>query len=75
MKILKIVILYVLFLFAMVLCGTVVMKVFDVIFQLGYENIWAVGYKAGFVSWLCLSIVSFVNKTRKKNTTEENSEN
>ena len=56
---------YALFLIAMLLCGTAVMKIFDWVFQLGYENIWAIGFKVGLFSWLTLSVISIINKNRK----------
>ena len=74
MKILKTIILYILFLLAMVLCGTAVMKVLDIVFQLDYENVWSIGYKVGFVSWLILSVKSIVSKTKKRDKTKADSE-
>lgn len=74
MKILKTIVLYMLFLFVMVLCGTAVMKVLDIIFQLDYENVWAIGYKVGFLSWLILSVMSFISKAKKKDDTITNGE-
>lgn len=65
MKIVKYIILEILFLIAMLLCGTVVMKVLDVLFQLNYENTWLIGYKVGFIAWLGLSIMSVINKRKK----------
>lgn len=49
----------------MLLCGTAVMKILDWVFQLGYENIWAIGFKVGLFSWLTLSVISIINKNRK----------
>lgn len=71
MKVLKTIILYTLFLFSMILCGTAVMKILDLIFHPGYENVWTIGYKVGFVAWLFLSVISIVNKTKKKNSTKQ----
>lgn len=70
MKILKTTILYLLFLIVMILCATAVMKVLDIIFKLGYENIWATGSKVGFAAWLFSSATSFFNKTKKGDTKE-----
>ncbi len=50
---------------AMVLCSTAVMKVLDLIFDIGYENIWDIGYKVGFVIWLLLSGAIIIGKKRK----------
>ena len=74
MKILKTIILYILFLLAMVLCGTAVMKALDLLFQLDYENVWSIGYKVGFVSWLILSVMSIISKTKKCDKTKADSE-
>ena len=74
MKILKTIVLYMLFLLVMVLCGTAVMKVLDIIFQLDYENVWTIGYKVGFLSWLILSVMSFISKAKKKDDTITNGE-
>lgn len=49
----------------MLLCGTAVMKILDWVFQLGYENIWAIGFKVGLFSWLTLFVISIINKNRK----------
>ncbi len=65
MKFLKTIILYILFLVAMVLCSTAVMKVLDLIFDIGYENIWNIGYKVGFVVWLLLAGAIIISKKRK----------
>ena len=66
MKIVKYIILEILFLIAMVLCGTAVMEVLDVLFQLDCENIWTIGYKVGFTTWFGLSIISVINTMKKK---------
>lgn len=70
MKILKTTILYLLFLIAMIMCGTAVMKVMDAVFKLGYENIWTIGWKVGFAAWLFLSAISLFNKSKKGDTKE-----
>lgn len=66
MKILKTIILYTLFLLAMVLCGMAVMKIFDMVFQLNYENVWSVGCKVGFIAWLFLTVMSVIGKMKKR---------
>lgn len=65
MKFLKTIILYILLLVAMVLCSATVMKVLDFIFDIGYENIWNIGYKVGFVAWLLLSGAIIIGKKKK----------
>ena len=64
MKYVKAGILYILLLVAMALCSTVVMKVLDLVFNTGYENIWNIGFKVGFVAWLFLLVTSIVRKKR-----------
>ena len=66
MKYVKACILYILLLVAMVLCSTAVMKVFDLIIKTGYENIWEVGCKVGFVAWLILSVTSIIRKIKNQ---------
>ena len=56
--------LYILLLISVVLCSTAVMKVLDLVFKIGYENIWTIGYKVGFVAWLLLSVASIIRKRK-----------
>lgn len=65
MKIGKMILLYLLFLIAMVVCSTAVMKIFDMFFSLGFEDTWDIGFKVGFLSWLILSVISVVNMIKK----------
>lgn len=65
LKYVKAGILYILLLVAVVLCSTAVMKVLDFVFEIGYENIWDIGYKVGFVAWILLSVTSIIH--RRKN--------
>ena len=44
--------LFLLLLIVMCLCGTLVLKFFDLILKLEYENIWLSGFKVGFVAWI-----------------------
>ena len=64
MKYVKDCLLYILLLISVVLCSTAVMKVLDLVFKIGYENIWTIGYKVGFVAWLLLSVASIIRKRR-----------
>lgn len=75
MKIVKNIILYLLFLLAMVLCGTIVIKIFDIILQQNYENIWLMGFKTGFIAWLFLSGGAAICKIKKNITKAENDKN
>lgn len=61
----KTVAIYALFLIAMLLFGAGVMKILDFIFQLDYENIWSIGFKVGFLSWLALTVISIVKRYKK----------
>lgn len=61
----KTIAIYTLFLIAMLLCGAAVMKILDLAFNLGYENIWPIGFKVGFFSWLALTVISVINKYKK----------
>ncbi len=64
MKVIKFIVLETLLLIAMLLCGTATMKILDLLFKLGYENIWKVGFKVGFIAWLSYSVVTSIVKLR-----------
>ena len=66
MKIVKYIVLGMLSLIAMMLCGTAVMKILDMLLQLGYENIWSIGFRVGFIAWIVLSVMAVINKMKKK---------
>lgn len=68
LKIAKIIILWLLVLVVMVAGGTVVLKIFDVLLKLGYENIWVSGFKVGFVAWIGMLINEYYHfiKSKKK---------
>ena len=68
MKYVKDCLLYILLLISVVLCSTAVMKVLDLVFKIGYENIWTIGYKVGFVAWLLLSVASIIRKRKNWST-------
>lgn len=67
MKIVRYIVLEILLLVAMVLCGTAIMKLFDILLKLDYENIWVVGFKVGFIAWLVSLVITIIVKTKKKN--------
>ncbi len=48
----KKIILYVVLLVVLCFCGTIIMKIFDLILKLNYESVWTVGFKVGFIAWL-----------------------
>ena len=56
LKILKKIILGLLLLTVMSVGGTIVLKIFDLILKLNYENIWISGFKVGFVAWIGMLI-------------------
>lgn len=63
----KKVILGMLLLFTLVLCGTVLMRILDAIFELGFDDIGRVGMKVGFLAWMLLIVAGFINKLKKGN--------
>lgn len=62
----KKVMLAILLLIVLALCGTLVMKIFDLLLALEYENIWMVGFKVGFLAWIFLIVGSVIYKLRKR---------
>ncbi len=64
MKIIKYIVLEILLLIVMLLFGTATIKILDLLFKLGYENIWEVGFKVGFIAWLPASIVTGIVKLK-----------
>ena len=67
MKVIKIMILKILLLIIMILCGTVTMKILDLLFKLGYENIWEVGFKVGVIGWISsLAVPLIIEKNKEK---------
>ncbi len=66
MKVIKIIVLEILLLIVVLLCGTATMKILDLLFKLGYENVWEVGFKVGFITWLSYSVVTGVVKLKNK---------
>lgn len=67
MKIVKKIILWLLLLIAMVICGTLVLKIFDLLLKLEYENIWISGFKVGFIAWLGMIINEYYHFVKNKN--------
>ncbi|MBQ4539710.1 MAG: hypothetical protein IJA37_00865 [Alistipes sp.] len=66
MEILKKIVLYALFLIAMVVCATAVIKIYDLILDLDFENIWKEGSKAGFVTWIAMLAYIHLRRNRKE---------
>ncbi len=67
MKVIKYIVLEILLLIVMLLCGVATMKILDLLFKLGYENVWEVGFKVGFIAWLSYLIVTGTVKLKNKN--------
>lgn len=60
MKVIKIMILKIWLLIIMILCGTATMKILDLLFSIGYENIWEVGFKVGVIGWISSLVVPLI---------------
>ena len=71
MKVIKIMILKILLLIIMILCGTVTMKILDLLFKLGYENIWEVGFKVGVIGWISSLAVPLIIEKNKETKYEK----
>lgn len=50
---------------ALSICGTIVLKIFDLILHIGFENIIYEGFKVGFFAMLVLLIGAFRKKNAK----------
>ncbi len=61
----KKIMLSILLLIVLMLCGTAVMKIFDLLL-LKDENIWTVGCKVGFLAWMLLLVGILIFKKRKR---------
>ena len=66
MKVVKKIILWLVLLIAMVICGTLVLKIFDLLLKLGYENIWISGFKVGFFAWFGTLIDEYYHFVKNK---------
>lgn len=67
MKVIKYIFLEILLLISMLFISTFIMNLFDLIFNLQYENIWNIGFKVGFIAWLGLLVFKIVVKKMKNN--------
>lgn len=66
MKILKNIALYLLLLIAMVVCGTAVLKIYDLVLDLEFENIWMSGFKVGLIAWILMLIYVYYRRSKVK---------
>ena len=66
LQIIKNIILWISFLVIMCICGTLVLKIFDILLKLEYENIWYSGFKVGFIAWLGMLINEYYHFIKEK---------
>lgn len=71
MKVIKIMILKIWLLIIMILCGTATMKILDLLFRIGYENIWEVGFKVGVIGWISSLVVPPIIEINKEEKYEK----
>lgn len=50
---------------ALSVCGTIVLKIFDMILHIGFNNIVYEGFKVGLVAWLLL-LIDYYRKKKVK---------
>lgn len=60
--------LYLILLIALSICGTLVLKIYDLIFKIGYENIIMSGFKIGLIAWIGMLINECYHTYKNKNT-------
>ena len=60
--------LYLILLIALSICGTLVLKIYDLIFKIGYENIIMSGFKIGLIAWIGMLINESYHVYKNKNT-------
>lgn len=70
MKVVKNIILWLLLLIVMTLGGTIILKIFDLILKLGYENIWISGFKVGFIAWIGMLINEYYHFLKNKKSSK-----
>lgn len=64
----KKIILYLILLIALSVCGTLVLKIYDLIFKIGYENIIMSGFKIGLIAWIGMLINESYHIYKNKST-------
>lgn len=60
--------LYLILLIALSVCGTLVLKIYDLIFKIGYENIIMPGFKIGLIAWIGMLINESYHIYKNKST-------
>lgn len=64
----KKIVLYLILLIALSVCGTLVLKIYDLIFKIGYENIIMSGFKIGLIAWIGMLINESYHIYKNKST-------
>lgn len=65
MRLVKKIIIYILFLIVLSVFGTIIISFFDKLFKLGYEDIMQSGFKVGLVAWLGIIALDIYNYYKK----------
>lgn len=60
--------LYLILLIALSVCGALVLKIYDLIFKIGYENIIMSGFKIGLIAWIGMLINESYHIYKNKST-------
>ena len=61
-------ILYILLLIVLSIAGTIILKIYDLIFKTGYENIIMSGFKIGLIAWIGMLINECYHIYKNKST-------
>ena len=65
-EVVKKIVLYSLALFALWICGTIVLLFFDWAMKLNIENVIYEGFKVGLIAWILVTILPFFTKKKKQ---------
>lgn len=60
------IVLYLLLLIVMIIGGTFVLKIFDLLLSKSFENIWIAGFQVGFTAWLGWIASAYHNYIKNK---------
>ena len=64
----KKIILYILLLIILSIAGTIILKIYDLIFKTGYDNIIMSGFKIGLIAWIGMLINESYHIYKNKST-------
>ena len=67
LKITKKMILWLALLLIMSICGTIVLKIFELLLNFEYENIWLSGFKVGLIAWIGMLINEYYHYIKSEN--------